>query len=167
MSSKLTRQELSAFIPTHKGVVTFENLFSNVESIAELSASIETTATTAIAIAQEAIEAVRKLTQYIDSLPSPQAPETRLQDDLTPPMQIGTMGMQDASRVKITGGNIEAHLINNQVILLETFETLDDFFSDKVATLTNAPIAGNPTKWIKIVEKSIIGEQIPRYIPTW
>ena len=59
-------------------------------------------------------------------------------------------------------GTINANLINNQTILLESSETLSNNAGAGAGTLANAPSAGNPTKWIAIDDNGTT-----RYIPTW
>lgn len=83
-------------------------------------------------------------------------------DNLAPPIQVGTLGQQQADRVSISGGTVSAQLKNNQTILLETTATLTNGAAAAAGTLTNAPAAGNPTKWVAINDNGIT-----RYIPTW
>lgn len=83
-------------------------------------------------------------------------------DNLAPPIQVGTLGQQQADRVSISGGTVSAQLKNNQTILLETTATLTNGAAAAAGTLTNAPATGNPTKWVAINDNGIT-----RYIPTW
>lgn len=46
--------------------------------------------------------------------------------------------------------------------LVTSEETLNDGAGAETATMTNAPTAGNPTKWIPIDDNGTT-----RYIPTW
>ena len=45
---------------------------------------------------------------------------------------------------------------------LQTATTLTDNAAAQVATMTNGPAAGNPTKWIAINDNGVT-----RYIPAW
>jgi len=47
-------------------------------------------------------------------------------------------------------------------ILIETLSTLTNFAAAAVGTLNNAPVAGNPTKWIRIIDNGV-----NRHIPCW
>ena len=47
-------------------------------------------------------------------------------------------------------------------VMMATSQTLNDGSSSGAGTLTNAPSAGNPTKWIKIIDNGTT-----RWIPTW
>jgi hypothetical protein len=91
-------------------------------------------------------------------------PPTALQqdDNLAPPVQLGTMAQQQADRVAISGGTVAAQLKNNQTILLETTAVLANGAAAAIGTLLNAPAAGNPTKWVAINDNGTT-----RYIPTW
>jgi len=51
---------------------------------------------------------------------------------------------------------------NNAASLVSTNTTLTDFAAAGAGTITNAPTAGNPAKWIAIVDNGTT-----RYIPTW
>lgn len=81
---------------------------------------------------------------------------------LAPRAELGTMAAQQAERVAITGGAVTAQLRNNQTILLETTAALANGAAAAAATLLNAPVAGNPTKWIAINDNGTT-----RQIPAW
>jgi len=53
-------------------------------------------------------------------------------------------------------------LTHNDSTLLHTTVALADGSSSNSATLTNAPAAGNPSKWVKIDD-----DGTTRWIPTW
>lgn len=82
--------------------------------------------------------------------------------DLSPPSQIGTLGEQQSFRVNIKGGVVVARLKNNQSVLLESTSTLSNGSALAAGTLLNAPVAGDPTKWVAIDDNGTT-----RYIPTW
>lgn len=57
---------------------------------------------------------------------------------------------------------ISSSLVLSQTTLLKTSVSLTDGAAASVGTLTNAPTAGNPTKWIPIDDNGTT-----RYIPSW
>lgn len=75
---------------------------------------------------------------------------------------LGDMSSQMANNVAITGGNITANLKNNQTNLLESTVTLTNGAAAAAGTLSNAPVAGNPTKWVAINDNGTL-----RYVPAW
>lgn len=98
-------------------------------------------------------------------------------DDVSPVTWVGTLGQQNADRVSITGGSADGVAIGAAAASTGKFTTLTSsggasFLSTSAAltngaaaaagTLANAPIAGNPTKWVGINDNGTI-----RYIPAW
>ncbi len=89
-------------------------------------------------------------------------------------------GLKVAARLTATGttphlllntttdsGNGEVLQVNgaisvNSTILMRSYTTLTDGAGTSTGTLTNAPSAGNPTKWVEINDNGTI-----RKIPTW
>ena len=65
---------------------------------------------------------------------------------------VGTAGMTIAGDVTTAGG----------AVLHKTTAALTNGAGAGVGTLTNAPAAGNPTKWVAINDGGVT-----RYIPTW
>ncbi len=68
------------------------------------------------------------------------------------------------ANVAIGGGNINAggSLTVGSATLIFTSVNLTDGAAAQVGTLTNAPTAGNPTKWVPINDNGIV-----RYVPAW
>lgn len=62
----------------------------------------------------------------------------------------------------LTTSNFKGKMTNNDTTMVSTNQTLTNWWGMYLATLGNSPIAGNPTKWIKIDDNGTI-----RYIPTW
>jgi hypothetical protein len=83
-------------------------------------------------------------------------------DDLTPSVELGTIAAQNNSSVAITGGTIVAALTDSTTNLISSSATLSDGAAAAAGTITNAPVAGNPTKWVSINDNGTI-----RYIPAW
>jgi Tfp pilus assembly protein PilN len=178
MTLKLTRNQLAAFLKDHESIKQFETLFSLVAPLApDLLSEINTEAQSANSRAVEALASLNRIANALELLslspPSsqltdpddeipPATPASQLQDDLDPPVQVGTMGQQQADRVNITGGAVSANLTNNQTTLLSSSQSLTNGAAAAIATLLNSPVAGNPTKWVAINDNGTT-----RYIPTW
>lgn len=158
---KLTRNQLAAFLKDHESIKQFEQLFTIVDTIApDVVSEISLSAGISQATAVEALAQITRLADILETWgPIPDRQES---DNLTPPMQIGTLGQQQADRVSITGGEITAQLRNDQAILLGTTVSLTDGAGADIGTLLNAPAAGDPTKWVAIDDNGTT-----RYIPTW
>ncbi|QTP32822.1 hypothetical protein B7759_01400 [Burkholderia glumae] len=89
---------------------------------------------------------------------------------------LGSIATQNSSSVAITGGTIDgtaigstttatgkfSTLTNGDTVLMRTSASLSNGAASQTATLTNGPIAGNPTKWIPINDNGAT-----RYIPAW
>lgn len=172
----LTRDQLAAFLKDHQSIKQFELLFSTVDAIApDFVNEVSIAAENAGNRAQEALDTLQRIADALELLAlAPTVPSTLddvlaapraelvAPDDLAPPVQVGTLGQQQADRVAITGGTVTAQLKNNQTILLETTAALTDGAAAAAGTLLNAPAAGNPTKWVAIDDNGTT-----RYIPTW
>jgi len=68
----------------------------------------------------------------------------------------------DGSITIATGASITSDLKNNTGRLIDSSVTLTNGSGAAVATMTNGPTAGNPTKWIPIDDNGTT-----RYIPAW
>lgn len=175
----LTRDELAKFLPTQRAIRAFEKLFELVpgdfETLAILVQEVSVEAGSADARAQQALDSISRLADAVEllALAPRQVAVTSDEllpvlllpapaDDLSPPVQIGTLGQQQADRVEITGGVVTAQLRNNQTILLETTAALTDGAAALAATMLNSPVAGDPSKWVAINDNGTT-----RYIPTW
>jgi hypothetical protein len=80
-------------------------------------------------------------------------------DDLSPPLELGTIAAQNAENVNITGGTV---VLNGGATLMGTNAALTNGAGVAAGTLLTAPAAGNPTKWIGINDNGTT-----RYIPAW
>ncbi len=74
----------------------------------------------------------------------------------------GTISGGNASGITVTGGSVDSTLTDDQNTLLASSTTLNDNSGAGAGTLTNAPTAGDPTKWVEIDDNGT-----SRYIPTW
>lgn len=110
---------------------------------------------------------------------APLVPPLTLPDDVAPPPQIEHLErLPDVSAFNPTDNDVlsyvastgkwtasdavTANLTNTQTTLLTSSATLTDGAGANTGTLTNAPTAGNPTKWVPIDDNGTI-----RYIPAW
>ncbi len=172
----LTRDQLAAFLDDHQAIKQFEQLFKTVDAIApDFVNEVNISAENAGSRAQQALDALQRIADALellalapaavtaaeDGVPPPLA-VLQQEDNLAPPVQLGTLGQQQADRVDISGGTVAAQLKNNQTILLESIAALTDGAAAAAGTLLNAPVAGNPTKWVAINDNGTT-----RYIPTW
>lgn len=173
---KLTRNQLSAFLKDPKAITQFERLFDTVDVISPDGFSeVSIAAENAGSLAQQALDTLQRIENLLELLALSPIVETTTDDlvlppinqlppegDLMPPIQLGTMAQQQADRVNITGGVVTAQLENNQTILLKTTTALANGAAAAAGTLLNAPVAGNPTKWVAIDDNGTT-----RYVPTW
>lgn len=60
------------------------------------------------------------------------------------------------------GGSVNSTVSDDTANLIRSTTTLNNGAGAAAGTLTNAPTAGNPTKWVPINDNGTI-----RYIPTW
>lgn len=163
----LTRRELEQFLPSQRAIRAFEELFKLIPpDLISLQSQIDDLNLNNSTNANKAQQALDLLERFVCSLellansPPPTFPTS--EGDLSPSVQVGTLGEQQATAAQITGGNVTANLRNNQTILLESTSTLSNGAAAAAGTLTNAPTAGDPTKWIAINDNGTT-----RYIPTW
>ena len=180
-----TRLQLSKFLGNNAQlIITMEQLFQKAGILTPIEINILTVAIQEAAInaqtamsnaieAQAALESIAQSLSLIASSPASQ--QQGLQDDfmpghthyfssddLAPVVQIGTLGTQQADSVDITGGTVNAQMINNQTILIQSSSALTNGAGALLGTLANSPVAGNPTKWVPINDNGTT-----RYIPTW
>lgn len=112
-----------------------------------------------------------------DDNPAPTLIGDYRQDDVSPVVWVGTLGQQNADRVAITGGTLDGTAIgattastgkfttvtsNGGASFMTTSAALTNGAAAAAATILNAPVAGNPTKWIGINDNGTL-----RYIPAW
>lgn len=169
---RLTRAQLSEFLPDPRAVRAFEQLLkqasdllpADVQTILAAIDDVAVEAASADARAVQCLDALNRIADALEVLATAPAGQQAQQsiDDLTPPVQVGTLGQQQRDNVNITGGSVTANLTNNQATLLTSSVTLSNGAATAAATLTNAPVAGNPTKWVAINDNGTT-----RRIPTW
>lgn len=58
--------------------------------------------------------------------------------------------------------SINSATVSSQTTLMESSVPLSNAAAAATATLLNAPTAGNPTKWIPIIDNGVT-----RYVPAW
>ena len=153
----LTRTQLAQFTPDPRVLRVLEQLVANANSVTpEALAAAAAKADAALLVAQAA------QTAAADAVTAAAAAQADATAALAALAALGDMSTQNANNVSITGGTVAAHLKNNQTKLLESTVALANGAGTAAGTLTNAPAAGNPTKWLQIDDN---GTQ--RYIPAW
>ena len=163
-----TRDELAKVFTNQRMLRAFEKLFDLIPAdLIVLQDGISSATTIAETADQKSNEALSLLERLVEAVAfiaySPNGKESLEEvDDVSPRLELGTLSLQQADAVEITGGEIAANLTNNQTILLASSTALDDGAAASVGTLSNAPTAGDPTKWVPIDDNGTI-----RYIPCW
>lgn len=160
----ITRDQLAKFLPDNDTIRRFEKLFliagsttpANIEIILSLlqeatiaAGSANATANQANALADRleqalllvALSPAVQIPPYPDLVMPPQE-QTVIPDNLTPPIQIGTMGEQQADRVKITGGTLDGVTIGATTPGAVTATVLTSTGTTVVGTLLNLSGAG-------------------------
>ncbi len=74
----------------------------------------------------------------------------------------GDIVLKVNSTARLTVSALNGQVIFNQAILFRTTTALTNNAAAQIATLTNGPTAGNPTKWIPINDNGTT-----RNIPAW
>lgn len=169
---RLTRNQLSEFLPNARAVRAFEQMLdqisdllpADVQTILAAVEEVSIEASTADARAAQCLDTLNRIADALEVLVMAPADQQQALpiDDLAPPVQVGTLGQQQRDNVSITGGSVTANLTNNQTTLLKSSTTLSNAAAALVATLTNSPVTGNPTKWVSIDDNGTT-----RRIPTW
>lgn len=162
----ISREQLAAFLKDHRTIRQFENLFHDVgvNTPAAVDKN-ELSSDTALTNSNMALAAIQRIADALELLalaPAQQIIMGAVGEDLTPSASLGTISTQNSDSVSITGGVVSAQLRNNQSVLLETTVTLTNGAAAAAGTLSNAPVAGNPTKWVGINDNGTT-----RYIPAW
>lgn len=184
-----TRKDIEALVSDKTGqanqrmVRALERLFQVAGD--ELPANIESVvfeAVQASTMASEAVSAINRLANAIELAALEPTESNDLSADsslalLAPAVQVGTMAYQNKDAVDITGGDVDAagvtnctisggtvdsQLTDNSTDLLKSSVSLSDGAGAVIGTLTNAPYAGDPTKWVAIDDNGTT-----RYIPAW
>jgi hypothetical protein len=174
----LTRAQLAELTKDQRVIRVLEQLVTTAnsttpEAIAALQVDVAaaqadaTAALTAVAAAQAdataalaaATAAQADATAALTAVAAAQADATAA---LAAIAALGSMSAQDSSSVSISGGTVTAQLKNNQTILLQSTVTLTNGAAAAAGTISNAPVAGNPTKWVAINDNGVT-----RYIPAW
>lgn len=167
MPEIVKRSELATFLPTDRLVRVFDALINNLNvSIPNQQQSNEIDAAGAQAQASQALAELASVAQQLSDIlaapiqqvePAPDQHTVYLEqippDQYTPAPYPPDLG-EDVSFRNVTTRNA-ASLINSGV-------TLTNGAGAATGTLTNAPTAGNPTKWIQINDNGTI-----RRIPSW
>lgn len=146
----ITRDQLAKFLPDNDTIRRFEQLFllagnttpENIDIIFRLIDEVLIGTGSAIASADMANALLDRIAQSVEVLSSaPVAQPFTPEDNLAPPMQIGTMGEQQADRVRITGGTIDGATIGATAASPVTGTTLASTTTTTVGTLLDISAA--------------------------
>lgn len=160
---RLSRAQLASFLTDPQAIKQFEGLFKAADqAIPDSLGDVSIAAEAARTASQQALEELRRIADALELLTLAPASTPHEVDALSPPIALGTLGHQNADHVSITGGEVIAALTGTQTTLIATSVALSDGAAAALGTLTNAPVSGNPTKWVAIDDNGT-----PRYIPTW
>jgi len=155
---RITREQLAKFCPDTETIRAFEELFGEGFTLEDVLIAAQNAANQAVQ-ALSTLESIKQIVEFLI---------------VAPTVQIGTMGEQQASNVAITGGNatgltaVTATTVTGTIIntiatwLIENSDVMPNGFGVGLGTLTNAPAAGDPAKWIPVREGGVT-----RYIPAW
>jgi hypothetical protein len=153
LPSDLTREELAKFLPTLRAIRAFELLLAQVNTaIPEEITAIISNLEQINAKLDVLVVAPRK---EVCALLSPGF-------GVEPRSELGTLSYQNAEKAAITGGAITAAITDSTTNLIASSLTLTNGSGASVGTLTNAPSAGNPSKWVLINDNGTT-----RYVPAW
>jgi hypothetical protein len=169
----LTRDDLAKFLPNQRAIRAFEKLFSLIPSslstneiaitlVEELVTQVRIEAESAIARSSQILAQLTELTSAVESVSLKSESHTDENIDIIPASKIGTLGEQNADDVDITSGSITATLTDDSTNLIASSAALSNGAAAAAGTLTNAPAAGDPTKWVAIDDNGTT-----RYIPAW
>lgn len=162
-SLNLTRDQLATFLKDPQQIRQFEQLFGEVNGMTSTLETAQAAGDNAQATANEALARLDRIAQALEALASEPAVVAPVAlDDMRPVIQLGTIVAQNADNVLITGGTVTARLIGNQATLARSSVALTDGAAAAAGTLLNAPVAGNPTKWVPIDDNGTT-----RYVPAW
>lgn len=140
---RLNRKQLSEFLSSPQTIRAFEDLFiqAQIDQPANIDAA-QLVADNASAQAALALTMVADLASQLALVMTAQE-LTQPSDTFVPPVSNDT----------------ENH---NTKSLVTSAVTMFNGAGSSTGTLTNAPVAGNPTKWIPIIDNGVT-----RYVPTW
>ena len=163
----LTRKELAEFLPNQRAIRAFEKIFDLlpadfVDQQIQIDA-LELLTSLTDARANEALDALTQLAEDVSTLVRQSKEEAEdLDDDQAPRGEFGTLSAQNEDEVDITGGRVAAQITDSSSDLIKSSTTCSDGAAAATGTLTNAPTAGDPTKWVAIDDNGTT-----RYIPAW
>lgn len=151
-SLKLNRWQLDKITGGDKqAIIAFEELFRRALSSSTNTPSDDALLNSGLAGSQANV-AANVLEEFKDQI---------VQDVLTALSSLIQPTESYTPPTPESDGNFQS-LTNGDTVLLKTSKSLVGGGASGAATLTNAPQAGNPTKWVSINDNGTI-----RYIPTW
>lgn len=162
----LTRNELAKFLPSQRAVRAFEKLFNLVPQDfvdqQEAIDALDLLAGMAESKSQQALDTINRLSEAVELLALAHYGTTEeLPDDLAP---VGVQPETEADDLAPIANvsSIEGEISDITTQLIRSSETLNDGAGGATGTLTNAPAAGDPTKWVPIDDNGTT-----LYLPAW
>lgn len=150
MAVTITRDQLAKFLPDNDTIRRFEKLFlqvaatdpENIDVIFRLIEEVVVGAGSAVANSNQANASLESIAQSLALLAAgPPVHDLVIADNLSPPIQIGTMGEQQSDRVRITGGAIDGTVIGANTPAAVTGTTLTSTAATTVGTLLDISAA--------------------------
>lgn len=161
---KPTRAELSEISKNQRVLRAIEQLFDIVPvNLTALQADIDAATAAAVAAqgtADNNAADIITLTGQVSSLSTSLTALSAAVASLV--ASLGTLSTQDADAVAITDGTVQATLTDDTANLIASSTNLGDGAGVSAGTLTNAPSAGDPSKWVPIDDNGTT-----RYVPSW
>jgi hypothetical protein len=145
----ITRDILAKFLPDQRSIVAMEKTLRNANEVLP-------------DVVSNSDAVIAQLQTQINALSDEVAVLYNILSHIQRPVELGTIAPQQADSVDISGGLVSCQLKNNQNVLLESITALNNGAGGFVGTLANAPVAGNPTKWVPIIDNGVT-----RYTPAW
>ena len=151
------RQELARVFKNQRVIRAFEKIFDLIPpEFLDQQAQLDTLgliSELASSQSNEAIASVTRLTAALEQLAlAPPSLDTLPSDDVAPRTELGD----------IKASTVEGALTDSTTNLIASSQALTNNAAAAAATLANAPVAGNPTKWVPINDNGTI-----RNIPAW
>lgn len=164
---KLSRTQLAKIAQGDPEVIKqLENLFlqsaeTNPESIASLQTQVDNLGLQALAPLLITIFNLVAGTNIAVTQTATNAFSIALAAVITGITSISASGAISAGSLSATGSN-SGQLSNSSGNLMDSSVAITNGAAAAAGTLLNAPAAGNPTKWLKVVDNGVT-----RYVPAW
>jgi hypothetical protein len=179
------RDELAKFLPSQRAIRAFELIFELLVPAGDASLivrieEVSQQAASGVSAAQEAIDAINRLSDSLELLAGAMRIEPEPQDaEVLPPepgpllAECGDVSIPTPANNNVltyngttatwqASSSVTGSLTDTTTNLIASSVALGNGAAAAAGTLGNAPTAGNPTKWVPINDNGTT-----RYIPTW